>query len=383
MRIVNFRRMMPIIRKEFLHIIRDSRSLVVVIAAPVVMLFLYGYAVTFDIKKIDLVIVDQDKSALSRELARKFGSSGYFELHGQYSGRMGDAVSAMRVNRARVIMTVPYSFSRDIKANREARIQLLIDGSESSPASIAVGYAGTIISEFSRNITLDAVRKRGFNPKKMPFVEPVPRVWYNPELKSVNFVVPGLIAIIMMAIAALLTSLTVIREKERGTFEQLISTPVKSVELMAGKLAPYVVIGLCDVAIIVAVGTLWFGIPLKGSIVVLFVFSLVFIFCALGIGLVVSSIAQNQQTAVIGTAFSTILPSVLLSGFIFPIKSMPLVIQLITYLVPARYFLSALRSIFLKADVDLVSLFPEFLYLLFFGILFLAISAVKFRKKLE
>ncbi|MHB9155730.1 MAG: ABC transporter permease [Endomicrobiales bacterium] len=380
---VNFRRMIPVMRKETLHIVRDARSLAIVVLAPVVMLFLYGYAITFDIRKVDLGVVDNDRSALSRSLVEKFTSSGYFEVRQASRDDLRKNITAMRVDKVKLILVIPGYFSRDIKRNREVAVQVLADGSDANTTNVALGYARRIVSSFSGEILLAAVRDRGFNPRDIPSVEPVPRVWYNPDLKSVNFIVPGLIAIIMMLIAALLTSLTVVREKERGTFEQLISTPIKPLELMAGKLIPYIVIGMVDVAIIVAAAVLWFHVPFRGNLFTLLLFSLLFLFCAQGLGLLVSSIASSQQAAVIGTLFVTALPSVLLSGFVFPIESMPAVIRVFTYVVPARYFLTALRSLFLKADVGIGTLYTELLYLFFFGMLFMAISARRFKKYLE
>ncbi len=229
---------------------------------------------------------------------------------------------------------------------------------------------------------MEKVKSRGFNPKSIPMVETVPRVWYNQELKSTNFMVPGLAAIIMMLIAAVLTSLTIVKEKENNNYEQLISTPIKAIEIMAGKLVPYILICLIDVAIIVVVGVFWFKVPFHGNILILLLFTLLFLFCALGMGLFISAVAPSQQFAVVGTAFVTLLPSILLSGFVFPIDSMPVFIQGITYFIPARYFITALRTIFLKADTGFLVLYKEALFLLMFGTFFMTVAAKKFKKDL-
>ncbi|MDD5065636.1 MAG: ABC transporter permease [bacterium] len=383
----DIRRIIPVYKKEFLHILRDPRSLGFVLLLPVVMLVLYSYAVTFDIKRIDIGVVDHDRSRMSRDLKKKFVSSDYFTV---FSGKktetindMDTAVKNLKQNRIRLILAIPRNFSGDIKKNKNVNIQVLIDGSDANTASVALGYAGIIVSQFSRKILLSKVRQRGFDPRNIPVIEPIPRVWYNPELKSTNFIVPGLISVIMMLIAGLLTSLTVVREKERGTFEQLISTPVKPLELMVGKLLPYIVIALCDVAIIVTVGILWFKVPFRGNFIVLFFFSILFLFCALGLGLFISSIVKTQQMAVLATVMTTLLPSILLSGFVFPIDSMPWVVRLVTYAVPTRYFLTGLRSIFLKEGGSVFVLLNESLYLIFFGSVFLFISSKKFKKTLE
>jgi ABC-2 type transport system permease protein len=302
-----------------------------------------------------------------------------------YTPAMNDpekSLEALRVNKVRIIVTIPDKFSTDIKKNKHVDVQAIVDGSDANTASVAIGYATVILAQFSRNIMLEKVRLRGVNPKQIPVVMAIPRVWYNPEMKSVNFIVPGLIAILMMLISAMLTSLTVVREKERGTFEQLISTPVKPLELMAGKLAPYVLIGFVDVGIVAVVGILWFHVPFRGDLFSFLIFSALFVFCSMGMGLFISSVAPNQTMAVMSTAMLTMLGSILLSGFVFPVSSMPGFIQVISYLVPARYFLTALRSIFLKAGADMTVLYPEALFLLFFGVLFLVLSALRFRKTL-
>jgi ABC-2 type transport system permease protein len=380
---LDINRILPVLRKEFLHIVRDTRSLVIALAAPVILLVLYAYAITFDIKMIDLGVVDYDRSALSRELTGKFTASGYFQIYKAAENDLAKCVEAMRINRIKLILEVPEGYSSGLKKNKQVTVQIIGDGADSNTVGIGLGYAGAIIAQESRNILLAEVKSRGFNPKSMPIVEPVPRVWYNPELKSVNFVVPGLCAIIMMLISALLTSLTIVREKENNTFEQLVSTPIKPLELMIGKIAPYIILCLVDVAIIVAVGVLWFKVPFKGNYLTLFVFSVLFLFCALGMGLLISAAAPNQQIAVMGTAFGTLLPSILLSVFVFPLASMPVIIQAISYVVPARYFMVALRTIFLKADTGIMTLWGEGLFLFIFGAVFITMAAGRFRKDIE
>lgn len=379
---IDLKRVIPVMRKEFLHIVRDTRSLVIALAAPVVLLVLYAYAVTFDINKIDLGIVDHDRTAQSRALVNKFTAGGYFTApYGAVS--MEKCVEDLRINKIKLILVIPAGYSSGIKSNKQVKLQIIGDGSDTNTVSIGLGYSGAIIAQVSRNILLDEVKSRGFNPKVMPVIEPVARVWYNPELKSINFIVPGLCAIIMMLIAALLTSLTVVREKERNTFEQLVSTPVKPMELMIGKISPYIVLCLIDVAVIVAVGVLWFKVPFKGNYFSLTVFSVLFLFCALGMGLLISAVAPTQQIAVMGTAFGTLLPSILLSGFVFPIASMPVIIQGISYIVPAKYFMTALRTIFLKADTGIMALWGEAMFLFIFGTVFITVAAKRFRKDIE
>lgn len=380
---MNLKRIKAVMHKEFLHIIRDPRSLGIALLAPAVLLVIYAYAVTFDIKKIDIAVIDSDFTVSSRAYINNMTSSGYFEINTSASVSEKAAEQALMENKVKFILSVPAGFEKAIKRSKEAVVQVTADGADANTASVGLGYLSLITMGYSREIMLEAVRARGFNPKRMPVVEAVPRVWYNPELKSTNFIVPGLISIIMMLIAATLTSLTVVRERERGSFEQLISTPVKAGELIIGKLTPYIIIGLVDVAIIFLVGTLWFKVPFRGDFLTFAAFTLLFLFGSMGLGLLISSTAKTQSAAVLGTVFATMLPSVLLSGFIFPVQSMPFLIQLITYLVPARYYLTALRSLFLKADVSIVSLAPEGVFLAVFGFIFLAIAAKRFKKKID
>ncbi len=376
------KRIAAVFKKEYLHIIRDARSLAIALAAPVILLVLYAYAVTFDINMIDLGVVDFDRSAASRQLMQKFVASGYFKVKSGLD-TMKKCEEALRLSKIKLILVIPKGYSSGLKTDEDVVIQAIGDGADANTVSVGLGYAGGIFGQLSFGILLDAVRARGFNPKNIPSIETVPRVWYNPDLKSVNFILPGLCAIIMMLIAALLTSLTVVREKENNTFEQLASTPVKPLELMIGKITPYVILCLIDVAIIVAVGILWFKVPFKGSFVTLFVFSVLFLFCALGMGLLISAVAPNQQLAVLVTALGTLLPSILLSGFVFPIASMPVIIRAISCVVPAKYFITALRTIFLKAGTDIMSLWGEALFLFIFGTLFITAAAANFRKDIE
>lgn len=380
---LDLHRIIPVMKKEYLHIVRDKRSLAIALLAPVILLILYAYAVTFDIKMIDLGVVDYDNTSVSRMLVQKFTASGYFEVNKKSLNSMEKCVETLRVNGIKMILVIPKGLSSDLKANKAAKVQMIGDGADANTVAIGLGYAGAIIAQQSMKIMLEEVRSRGFNPKVIPMIEPVPRVWYNPELKSTNYIVPGLAAIIMMLISALLTSLTIVREKERNTFEQLVATPLKPLELMIGKITPYIVLCLIDVVVIVLVGVLWFHVPFKGNYLTLAVFTILFLFCALGLGLLISAAAPNQTTAVMGTALGTLLPSILLSGFVFPIASMPVLIQAISYIVPAKYYMTALRTIFLKADTGIMVLWKEAVFMLVFSVIFLAASAKRFKKTID
>lgn len=377
---MNLQRTTAIFKKEFLEIIRDKRSLVIVFLMPLVMILLYGYAVTFDIKNIDIGIIDRDNSTLSREYINKIISSRYFIPFENGQNDMEKNIQALRKEEIKFIIVIPPDFNSDIKKGKDTEIQLIVDGSIANTAEAGIGYLKVITSTFANHLKIEFVRKKGINYKRFPYISSEPRVWYNQELKSTNFIIPGLISVIMMLVAALLTSLTIVREREYGTYEEIISTPITPFEFLVGKISPYIVIGFADVLLVTLFGILWFKVPFRGSIAILAFFSLLFIFCSLGIGILISSIAKKQEEAVMLTMFSTMLPSILLSGFVFPIESMPKEIQALTYLVPARYFLNVLRLEFLKQDVTLAMLYKEALFLFAVTIFFLILTLRMIKK---
>jgi ABC-2 type transport system permease protein len=378
---LNFQRIYALFKKEFVEIVRDKRSLVIVFIMPIVMILIYGYAVTFDIKNIDIGIIDRDNSSLSRGYINKIVSSGYFIPYKDAYNNMDENIKALRRERIKVIVVIPSDFNFNLKKGKDAKIQYIVDGSIANTAVIGVGYLQVLTANFANNIKMDFVKNKGINPKKFPYISPEIRVWYNQELKSANFVVPGLIAIIMMLVAALLTSLTIVRERENGTYEEIMSTPVTSAELIIGKLTPYIIIGLIDVFLVTLFGILWFHVPFRGNIITLLFFSFLFILCALGMGMLMSSIARKQEEAIMMTFFSTLLPSILLSGFAFPLESMPKAIQFFSYFVPARYFLNVLRAIFLKQDVTILMLYKEALFLITVSIFFLVLAGRVIKKR--
>lgn len=367
--------------KESVQILRDVRSLAVVIVLPVLMLVLYGYAINLDVRHVPLAVYDQDLTRQSRDLIGAFTRSGRFDAVARLD-------SYQQVNRAlddgvaRAALVIPRRFAADLARGRPVPVQLIVDGSDSTTASTAIGYAGAILQQQSTGLSLEAVRRAGLatGGSVLP-LDARMRFWYNPELNSANFMVPGLIAVILMMLSALLTSMTVVRERERGTIESLIVSPVMPNELMLGKLAPYVIIAFADVILVIAAGRLLFRVPLVGSPALVLVCSAIFLTAALGIGLLVSTVSRNQQTAMTAAMLATQLPSMLLSGFLFPISAMPKIIQLITNIIPARHFLVIVRGIFLKgAGLSLV--WQPALFLLTLGIVLLALCSVRFRKKL-
>jgi ABC-2 type transport system permease protein len=333
-------------RKEVLHIVRDARSLIMALAVPLVLLLLFGYALTLDVDRIPTLIYDADRTPHSRELIERFRGSRYFQILGWVNEYQ---TIEWKIDRGECLLgvVIPKDYSRDLLAGREAEVQLLVDGSDSNTASIALGYAEGLLQIYALELRQEALNRQGGGTFQPP-VEARLRVWYNSELKSKNYIVPGLIAVIMMIIAALLTSLTIAREWEMGTMEQLLSTPVRPAELVLGKMVAFFGIGLIDMLVAVGVGVLIFGVPLRGNPLFLFLTGCLFLFGALCWGILLSAVARSQLMAYQLGMVTSFLPAFLLSGFIYAIENMPTAIQAVTYIFPARYFVSVLKGIFLK-----------------------------------
>jgi len=347
---------------------------------PMFVLFLFGYAINLDITHIPLAVYDQDRSEDARTLTDKFIQSGYFDLAQRlYSEtQINPCVDKREV---KVVLNIPQDFSQDIHNGKETPVQLIIDGSDNNTATIIMGYANSIITTFAREMLGELLLSQGMTfPAQLPTVDLRPNIWYNPELKSSIFLIPGLIGMILMSITVIRISITIVREKERGTMEGLLVAPLKPIELMIGKIIPYIVIAYVSLALIMLLSRFLFQIPLRGNIFTLFGLSGIFIAASLGIGLYISNVAETAQTAWLMGFLSSILPTIILSGFIFPIESMPYPIQLITYLFPIRYFLVILRGIILKG-VGITILYPEALILLIFALAMITISALRFKKK--
>lgn len=376
---MKLRRVLAIARKEFLHIVRDPRSLGMAIAIPMIMLLLFGYALTVDVDNVPVLVWDQSGTAASRELVSRFDGSPYFTLQG-YADGYEEIVAGIDARRTLVGLVIPADYARQIERAEPAPVQLIVDGTDSNTATIAIGYAEAIAAAHGQQLAIEELRQLG-GPRPQPPLEVRPRVWFNSDLESRNYIIPGLIAVIMMVIAALLTSLTVAREWERGTMEQLISTPVKGRELIVGKLIPYFVIGMFDVLVAVLVGEFLFHVPLRGNPALIFALGAIFLVGALSMGLLISIVAKNQLLASQMAMVTTFLPAFLLSGFMIPIANMPVVVRGITYIVPARYFVRLLHGIYLKGVGMGTLAFEAALLVVYAGVMVLLAHA-KFRKKL-
>jgi len=376
---MNFNRFIAIARKEFIHVLRDPRALGVSIALPLVLLLIFGYALTLDVDRVPLVVWDQSATTQSRDLEARFQHSRYFSLVRQASSYR-QVEEALDRRDAMLALVIPMDFGRRVGADRTTQLQVLADGSDANSATLAMGYAEGIIRTYSQEILVArAQRITGHAPRAA--LELRPRAWFNTEMESKRYIVPGLIAVIMMLISALLTSLTVAREWESGTMEQLISTPVRGPELILGKMVPYFVVGMVDMTLAVLAGRFLFDVPLVGSLSLLFGVSAIYLVGALAMGVLISSLAKSQLVASQMAFTTTFLPAFLLSGFMFEISNMPKVLQLVTYLVPARYFVAFLRALYLKG-AGLSHLWPECLFLLLFGAGMLLLAVVTFKKRL-
>lgn len=365
-------RIQAILRKEFIHIFRDPRSLVIIFIWPILMVFIYGYAITFDIRSIRLGLLDEDRSAASRSIVRDLTGSGYFKISRIFLDRK-DIGHEMLEQRFTAVLVVPKGFGSDLRTVREIPVQLLVDGSNANTATVAINYLRSFCTLQTLRINAGTVR--------MP-LSLEPRVWYNPELKSSHFIVPGLVAVVMMMICALLTSVTLVRERETGTLEQILVSPIRSFEMVAGKMTPYVILALLDSVMVILFSILVFQVPFRGSAAFLLLASLAYVYCALAIGVLISSRAKTQQVAMMAAMVMTFLPSFLLSGFIFPIASLPVVLRAASYLVPARYFLIVIRSVMLKGAAT-AALVQPLLFLVGFGTLVMAVSIRRFQVNLE
>ncbi len=367
-------------RKEVLHILRDPRSLGMAIAIPMLLLLLFGSALSLDVDRVPMVVWDRSETEASRGFVSHFAGSRYFAIQ-DYIRDYRELERSIDEGRAMLALVIPRDFAGRIASGRRVSVQLIADGSDSNTATLATGYAEAVALDYSRAVAIRRTRHDTGAVVRPPF-ELRPRAWFNADMESRNYIVPGLIAVIMMVIAALLTSLTVAREWERGSMEQLISTPVRASEIVVGKLLPYFAIGLLDVALSVVLGQVLFQVPLRGSVVLVFGMASLFLVGVLGQGMVISIVTRNQYVASQTAMLTALLPSFLLSGFAFSIASMPAVVRSVTYLIPARYLVTALKGIYLKG-VGLEVLGLEAALLAVFAGVTTTLAVVLFKKRLD
>ncbi len=376
---MNLRRTKAVAHKEFLHIVRDPRSLTLALALPLLMILLFGYALTLDVDRIPTVVYDSDRSPESRALVSRFEGSRYFELVGEAETYR---TVEREINRSSCMMAlvVPRGYARDLLAGREAQVQLIFDGSDSNTASIASGYANALLQAYFAEMRGKALNARAGAPVSPPPVEARLRIWYNSELKSKNYIVPGLIALILMIIGALLTSLTLAREWEMGTMEQLLSTPLRPSEVAFGKMSAYFGLGIVDMTLTIVVGVGVFQVPMAGSLLLLAFTGSLFLVGALFWGILLSALARTQLVAYQLAMLTSFLPAFLLSGFVFSIENMPLPIQVVTYVFPTRYFVTILKGIFLRG-VGIEILWFETALLAAYGGLVFLLATRRLRQK--
>jgi ABC-2 type transport system permease protein len=371
---------LSILRKEFIQLRRDPRLFPVIFISPVLQLLLLGYAANLDVKNIPVVVCDLDRSAAGREYLDGFMNSGYFTAAARVE-RLDQIDHYLDHGDATMALVIPRGFGDEMAAGRQASVMIIADGSESQSASIGVNYASMITTRYAQKIIFGVFERAVGAGWRPVVINPELRVWYNPELKSRNFMVPGVLGLILMIMTMSLASQGIVRERETGTMEQLIVTPVRPHQLIVGKLLPFVLIGLIDTIFVIAVARLWFVIPFRGSVALLFAACLVFMLNTLGVGLFVSTISRTQQQAMLTSLFF-ILPQIVLSGFVFPIENMPRIFQIATLIIPIRYFFVIIRGIMLKGAGP-AALWEQFAALAVLGTVILSLSIARFHKKLE
>ncbi|HEX5111174.1 MAG TPA: ABC transporter permease [Vicinamibacterales bacterium] len=369
----SMRRLRHVIRKEFLELRQDPRLFSLVIIAPILQLTMLGYAATTDVKNVPIVIVDQDRSAPSRDLVSRFEASPNFEVVGTLSSSE-EVGPYLDQGRAWMALVIPADYSEQVGQQQPVTVQVVADGSDANSTNVALGYASALVASYARDLAAPGGRTGG------PLIGAEIRVWFNPQLESRHFMIPGILALILLLITTNLSSMAIVREKELGTLEQLNVTPIARWELIAGKLLPYALLGMIDVALVLVVAVGWFEVPLRGSLTLLVAMCLVYLLTTLGLGLFVSTISATQQQAMMTASFFFLVPMVFLSGFVFPIENMPDVIQPVTYLIPLRYFLEILRGIFLKG-VGLEVLWKDAAALFAWGVAILTLATVRSSKR--
>jgi len=369
-----------IIKKEFQQFKRDPKMFGIVLFAPIIQLVFLGYAANFDVNIVHTTIFDMNKSEESRDLLNTFEGSGYFSFD-SYVDNYQELQNDLETNKTILGVIIPSDFDTKLNKREQVKVQAIFDGSDGNSASVASGYVNSILADYAQNISLDLQEAMGRDLQISP-VESEIRVWYNPELTTRNFMVPGIVGLLLMMITLILTSLAVVKEKEIGTLEQLIVTPIKPYQLIIGKLIPFVILGFMAVIVVLLAMTIIFDIQVRGSYTFLFLSTLIYILSTLGLGLFVSTISKTQQQAMMLAIFVVMLPMVYLSGFVFPIENMPKLIQITTYVIPLKYFMNIIRGIILKG-IGIAELWQDVVILFLMGMGILYFSSLRFKKRLE
>lgn len=370
-----------IIKKEFQQFRRDPKMFGIVLIAPVIQLIFLGYAVNLDVENVPTVVFDQDRSQVSREYIQRYTSSGYFDVY-EYVDNYNDLKTEIENGNAILGLVIPTNFENKIGRNETVKLQAIFDGSDGNTGAIAAGYVASINNKFAQDIITEYRDRMGIKISRVGSIGAEVRAWYNPTLKTRIFMVPAIVGLLLSIITLVLTSLAIVKEKEIGTLEQIIVTPIKPFQLMLGKLIPFAILGFATVAIVFTAMAAIFGIIPRGSIVFLFASSFIYIVSTLGLGLYVSTISKTQQQAMMLAMFLVMLPMVFFSGFSFPIENMPQVLQWVTYIVPLRYFMTIVRAVILKG-AGMAELWMEVAALLGIGILIFTLSAQRFNKRMD
>jgi ABC-2 type transport system permease protein len=377
---MNLTRLLAVATKELVQILRDSRSLIIVVIMPVTLMFLFGYGVNLDLKGLPVIVYDQDGSQQSQEFLKRFQASEYFHIV-RVADQYSSVAKALDSGQAKMGLVIPWNFSQQLSQGGPVAVQALVDATDDNTANVLMGYTQAVVLEYSSQVQLDWLRRHGQSIQPSG-VSVETRTWFNEDLESSAFIVPGVLALVMSVIGAFLTSLTIAREWERGSMEQLISTPVTAMEIMLGKLAPYFVLGMFDVAICALIAIGWFHVPFRGSLLTLAVSSALFMIVVLSLGFLISVVAKNQLAASQIALIITFLPAFLLSGFLFSIEQMPTALQWITRIFPARYYVSLLKRIFLKGT-PAAMLTADLLPLTAFAVVLALVATRSFHKRLQ
>jgi ABC-2 type transport system permease protein len=373
------RRIWAIARKEFIHIIRDPRLLMVILAMPLLQLFLYSYALSFDVKNLPTATLDLDHTTQSRQYLDALQQSNYFAVT-QQLGSYSEVDKAFESNSDKVVVVVGNGFGTNLAAGRPGNVQILVDGSDANSAQLGQGYSAALSRVYGSKVMVSQVEAKGFSPATLPSLSARTRVWYNPEGKSAAYYVPGLIVVLVTMVLVLQTANTLVKEKDAGTYEQLIVSPIKKIELMIGKIAPWALIGAIQIIMISTIGIVVFDIPFRGSVLLLALSSLLYVTCALGMGLIISARASSVDSANQLAGLVAFLPTFMLSGFVFPLSSMPWFLQAVSYCFPGRYFMVITRTIFLKGG-GMNVLWPQMLALTVFAVAIISLAASMYRER--